>query len=157
MRPCGGAAHVRFGVSNRVRYIIFTRRVDGVKVGHTCSLRSPGARAKRPSARVASLLVERAPERYVLRTGLAFPSVRRLVASLGDDSIVDLLTAVTPIRARTTTLWHDNSSSEPHRSRATQAIRRRSANSSAQQRPPQQPNVATTALPLLRTTVAPAR
>ena len=81
----------------------------------------------------------------------------RWLASLGDDSIVDLLIAVTPIRARTTTLWHDNSSSEPHRSRATQAIRRRSANSSAQQRPPQQPNVATTALPLLRTTVAPAR
>ena len=86
------------------------------------------------------------------------PSVwRTRLASLGDDSIVDLLIAVTPIRARTTTLWHDNSSSEPHRSRATQAIRRRSANSSAQQRPPQQPNVATTALPLLRTTVAPAR
>ena len=39
------------------------------------------------------------------------------LASLGDDNIVDLLTAVTPIRARTTTLCHDNSSSEPHRSR----------------------------------------
>ena len=41
----------------------------------------------------------------------------RWLASLGDYNIVDLLTAVTPIRARTTTLCHDNSSSEPHRSR----------------------------------------
>mgnify|MGYP004048292671 CR=1 FL=1 len=67
---------------------------------------------------VAPRYLSGAPKRYVLSAGhLSQRAAGRWLASLGDDNIVDLLTAVTPIRARTTTPWHDNSSSEPHRSR----------------------------------------
>ena len=51
------------GGSNKVRYTILHVCADGVKVGYTCSLRSPGVRAKRTSARSRRLSTCR--ERYI--------------------------------------------------------------------------------------------
>ena len=113
---------MRYRLSNLAAVVVFTSRRRWREGGPRieCSLCSPGrvcANARRRCWR--RLGICRDPRRIRLegRTHLSQRAAGRWLASLGDDNIVDLLTAVTPIRARTTTLCHDNSSSEPHRSR----------------------------------------
>ena len=113
---------MRYRLSNLAAVVVFTSRRRWREGGPRieCSLCSPGrvcANARRRCWR--RLGICRDPRRIRLegRTHLSQRAAGRWLASLGDDNIVDLLTAVTAIRAGTRSLCHDNSSSEPHRSR----------------------------------------